>query len=67
MEAVVSEMKRQLEDGDLELEQKVSLLNGGIHGETGPAQNLSFLWTKSLEFCFCVGSHCSTVNRSVDI
>lgn len=34
MEAVVSEMKRQLEGGDLRLEQKISLLNDGIKGET---------------------------------
>lgn len=34
MEAVVSEMKRQLEAGDLELDQKINLLNDGINGET---------------------------------
>lgn len=34
MEAVVLEMKRQLEDGDLKLDQKISLLNDGINGET---------------------------------
>lgn len=34
MEAVVSEMKRQLEDGDLKLDQKISLLNDGINSET---------------------------------
>lgn len=30
----MSEMKRQLENGDLKLEQKISLLNDGINGET---------------------------------
>lgn len=34
MEAVVSEMKRQLEDGDLKLDQKISLLNDGINSGT---------------------------------
>lgn len=29
----MSEMKRQLDDGDLKLDQKISLLNGGINGE----------------------------------
>lgn len=35
MEAVVSEMKRRLEDGDLELEleQKIAFLNDGINSE----------------------------------
>lgn len=33
-EAVVSELKRQLEDEDLSLEQKVSLLNDGLNSET---------------------------------
>lgn len=33
-EAVVSELKRQLEDEDLNLEQKVSLLNDGLNSET---------------------------------
>lgn len=35
MEAVVSEMKRRLEDGDLELEleQKITFLNDGINSE----------------------------------
>lgn len=57
MEAVVSEMKRQLEDGDLKLDQKISLLNDGINGETvftlpvcsgllWLCEHLSFLWSK---------------------
>lgn len=33
-EAVVSELKRQLEDVDLDPEQKVSLLNNGLNSET---------------------------------
>lgn len=34
MEAVVLEMKKQLEDGDLTLDRKISLLNDGINSET---------------------------------
>lgn len=33
-ETVVSELKRQLEDENLDLEQKVSLLNDGLNSET---------------------------------
>lgn len=34
MEAVVLEMKQQLEDGDLKLDRKIRLLNDGINGAT---------------------------------
>lgn len=34
MEAVVLEMKQQLEDGDLKLDRKIRLLNNGINGAT---------------------------------
>lgn len=46
----VEEMKRQLEDEDLKLEQKISLLNDGINSETAtviPVCHLFYLQSKT--------------------